>query len=164
MRVFGGDGDPLSNHFKAKFTHKHVEMDCVENGWFYGKGMRNGQKELALQCLEAESGAEAKYLSKGIRTTSNWDLQPFARDLMKGLCKSKFEQVQECKDALHVCWQNRWEIVEVPSSDDSQWGSCLSKEATQHRKRHAWPGNNILGQRVILDKIGNRPTCCFKTI
>ena len=66
---------------------------------------------------------------------------------MKSLARSKFTQCKIAKDALFECWEHRWEIVEaVPTNGHSEWGSGLSKEATLHTRKSAWPGDNRMGQ------------------
>ena len=147
MKVFGGKEDPMSNHYESEFMHNNIPLLTSENGWFYGKGMKNGQSELALKCLEAKSGAEAKYLSHGIRCTEDWDNHKIAYDLMKDINRSKFQQVKEARNALHECWQMGLEIVEsVPTNQYCTWGSGLTKEATLHTRKEGWYGDNMLGK------------------
>ncbi len=160
MRAYGGDKDPLSNHFKCDFEYNHVPLKSVEHGWFNQKGIKNGQTELATMCLEAEDAKSAKFLSHGIRCTQDWDQQPYAYNVMKSIAKAKFEQVEIAKEALKECWENRWSIVEAVPSRDTWWGSGLNKEATIHTDPKYWPGANTMGKiltEIMFDLFGPYP-------
>ncbi len=160
-RPYGGAEDPLSNHYEGEFTHNHIKMKTVENGWFHQKALKNGQTALAHMCLDAESAKEAKYLSQGIRCTENWDEQPLSYELMKDINRSKFQQVPIAKEALYECWENDWNIVEaVHTTRDTYWGSGLSKEATLHTTPQMWPGSNTMGKiltELSIEFFGERP-------
>ena len=44
MRIFGGAGDPLSNHYKCDFEYNDVKVESVEHSWFNQKATKNGQE------------------------------------------------------------------------------------------------------------------------
>ncbi len=161
LRPFGGGEDPMSNHYESEFIHNHIKMKSVEHGWFHQKSLKNGQTALAHMCLNANTAKDAKYLSQGIRSTSDWDEHQLSYELMKDLNRSKYEQVQAAKDALYECWANGWQIVEaVSTTRDTHWGSGLSKEATIHTRKDAWPGSNTLGKiltELSIEFFGDPP-------
>ena len=68
--------------------------------WFYQKGMANGQPELALMCSEARTGADAKYIAKGIKCAKDWDTSVFAQNLMRDIQLARYDQVDAVADAM----------------------------------------------------------------
>ncbi len=150
VMTIGGYLDPLSNHYKSPFVHKHIPAKTVENHWFYHKGNSNGQTELAQLCLDAKDGGKAKMLSKSILCAKDWDQCSAAYDAMKDIVRSKITQVKAARDKLYLAWQNGSMIVEaVPNPRDLWWGSSLDHEATAHTKPEHWPGKNKLGQILM---------------
>ena len=144
---FGGKKDPFSNHFEREFEHNHVKSKTAEGHWFYQKAMANGQDILALDCLAAETGIEAKILGKSIRCTEDWDRDVRGVNIMKSIIKSKVESVPEAKECLKHAWENQLTIVEsVPNFSDRFWGSALDKESTKNTLPEHWPGDNALGK------------------
>ncbi len=147
LRPIGGDKDPLSNHFQCDLVHNHVEAKTSENHWFLNKGMKNGQKDLALMCLRAPNGKAAKYLSKSIRCEKNWDDSELAYGIMKDIVRAKINTVEIVKEEVHKAYLDGLTFVEaVPNKSDLVWGSSLSKEATLNTDPKFWPGKNLLGQ------------------
>ena len=158
LRVYGGYKDPLSNHYRAKFTFREVEAWTVENHWFYQKGMANGQPELALMCLEARTGADAKYIAKGIRCAKDWDTGVFAQNLMRDIQLARYEQVDATAHAMQEAHMAGTYMVEaVPKNGHSIWSTTLDKEATLHTAPDYWPGENRMGQllnNIVIEKFG----------
>ncbi len=153
LRAYGGYKDPLSNHYRAKFTFREVDAWTVENHWFYQKGMANGQPELALMCLEARTGADAKYIAKGIRCAKDWDTGVFAQNLMRDIQLARYEQVEATANAMHEAHRAGTYMVEaVPKNGHSIWSTTLDKEAPDY-----WPGENRMGQllnNIVIEKLG----------
>ncbi len=162
LKEFGGEADPLSNHYKHEFKYKDIPGKTAENHFFFHKSMMNGQPVLARMCHDAPNGRKAKYLSKGIMCCPDWDQDPRAYDLMKDIVKSKVEQVDATRKDLHDAWREGRVIVEaVPNPRDFWWGSSLNKEGTLNTDPEYWPGKNTLGQiymEIAVEKWGPPPT------
>ncbi len=159
LRPYGGYQDPLSNHHEDNFEFRHVPAKTVDNHYFYHKAMLNGQEKLANMCLNAPTGAKAKFLSKGIRCTKDWDNSEIGVNLMMEIQRERFEQVNSFVDAIQDAHINGQYMVEaVPNSDDHFWGSGLDKEATLHTDPDFWPGDNKMGQilnNLAVEKYGS---------
>ncbi len=104
LRPFGGEGDPMSNHYKCEFEYNHVPSITSENHWFHQKSLKNGQEELSNMCLHTEDGKHAQFLSNSIMCTENWDDSQQCYELMKDIARAKFQQVKKARDELYVCW------------------------------------------------------------
>ncbi len=159
LRPYGGSKDPLSNHFKTehKFEFSHVSAYTADNHYFYQKGMKCGQEELALLCLNANTGAKAKYLGKGIRCTKDWDESELALNIMKEIKLAQFEQVKEFRQAMEWAHSNNKYMVEAVPTRDHFWGSGLDTESTLHTEPDHWPGKNTMGQilnQIAIEKFG----------
>ncbi len=149
VRVFGGEEDPLSNHYPCSFKYNHVKVKSVEHAWFDQKAMKNGQNEIANMCLNADDAKEAKYLGKGIKCTSDWDRQSLGMGIMKDILRCKYKEVDTAREALYECWVNHWEIVEaVPKGEWSWWSTGLSKQETEYTHRDGWQGDNSMGKML----------------
>ncbi len=145
--AFGGKGDCLSNHYEHTFVHDGVESKTAEGHFFNKKSMANGQDVLAMECLSADTGKEAKALSKNIRCVRDWDSDPRCYEIMKGILRSKAQGVAKVRECLRSAWEKGQIIVEaVPNNRDTVWGSSMDKEATIHTLPHYWPGRNALGK------------------
>ncbi len=155
---FGGKKDPLSNHFESEFIHNTVKSKTAEGHWFFQKGMANGQKLVALDCLGAETGKESKTFGKNIRCIESWDRETRGISLMKDILRSKVNQVKEARDCLENAWKNNLTTVEaVPNFSDRFWGSSLDKEATKNTLPDHWPGENALG-KIWMEIAEDSPT------
>ena len=159
---FGGKNDPFSNHFEKSFVCDHVPSVTAEGHWFNQKSMAHGQDKLAMECINAGSGREAKALSRSIRCTPDWDYKgPRGVEMMRNIVKSKVEQVEEAKECLKFAWENDLTIVEsVHSFHDKFWGSGMDKQTTMHTKPEHWPGKNMLGKiwmDLALELFGEKP-------
>ncbi len=151
MRVFGGEKDPLSNHFMENFTWNEVEGKSAEHHWFNWKANANGQPELANEIFKSGFARDAKYLGKGIRCVPGWDSQDRAYDTMLDILRVKFTHVKAARDALYECWLNKWSIVHAVNANHySIWGTSLSQEATLHTDPSMWQGDNKMG-KILTD-------------
>ncbi len=167
LKLVGGEQDPLSNHYKADFVHNHVKAKTAENHFFYHKCRINCQPELGKMCHDAKDWRSAKYMSKGIRCDKDWDKSDICRQTMKGIMKSKIEQVTPARRDLYDAWINGYTIVEaVPNPRDSWWGSSLDKPATEHTDPKYWPGQNFFGQLYmeIADELFNKAAVVDKGV
>ena len=130
---FGGKRDHFSNHYEEEFEFSHVKPKTSESHWFSQKAMSNVQDILALECLNAQSGKEAKTLGASIRCSADWDKHGEGRELMKDILKAKGENVPKVKECLEFCWHYDLHIVEaVPNFRDRFWGSALDKNSTKN--------------------------------
>ncbi len=146
VRTIGGKGDPLSNHYDCPFEHNHVMAKTSENHWFFQKGNKNGQPELANLCLDAKDAKKAKKLSKSILCADTWDYE-IGYQIMKDILRSKLTQVKAARSSLREAWEDGLILVEsVPNPRDLCWGSSLGHEATAHTLPEYWPGQNNLGK------------------
>ncbi len=64
-------------------------------------------------CHDAPSGRKAKYLSKGIMCSPDWDQDPRCYELMKDIVRSKINQVDIAKRELFGAWKEGKIIVEA---------------------------------------------------
>ncbi len=161
LKDFGGEGDPLSNHFKHEFKFKDLPAKTAENHFYFHKSMMNGQPVLARMCHDAPNGRKAKYLSKGIMCDPKWDEDPRCVSLMKDIVNAKIDQVEVARNELHDAWKHGKLIVEaVPNPRDFWWGSSLNKEGTTHTDPEFWPGSNTLGKiymEIAVERWGTPP-------
>ncbi len=159
FRAYGGKEDPLSNHYEYTFTYNHLPGKSVEHHWYYQKGMIHGQPKLAKLCMDAPTAAMARTLGHGIRCAPDWDNSDRAKELMRDIQESKFEEVIPFQESIHDAHINGQYLVEaVPKNGVSYWSSGLSKEATLHTNPHAWPGHNNMGQilnDLAVDRYGS---------
>ncbi len=68
--------------------------------------MVNGQEILANDCLNAETGKEAKTLGRSIRCVEDRDKNGRGKAIMKGIIMSKVNSVPEAKECLKFAWEN----------------------------------------------------------
>lgn len=140
ITLVGGSKDLLSNMYPCNFQFMGVDVDSAEKAFQYGKAKRCKEDKLAEKILKAGDGFESKRLSKFIVTSPNWDRDN--QDLMEDVLNAKFEQVEECANALTNTGMTR--IVEAVYGS-TFWGSGLDKEKTKRIKKSALPGENRLG-------------------
>ena len=115
----------------------------------YEKGKMNGQFDIGLRCLNANTGGKAKGISKEIRCDHVWDVD-IGREVLKNINRDKFTQVKEAREKLRYAWENNLTLVEaIGDPKEKFWSSGLDKEETKFTKEEHWPGDNNMGHILM---------------
>ena len=139
--TFKGDQDVLSNFFCFIFYFNHVRFLSSEHCYQYCKALFHNDKQLSKVIRRAPTPAEAKRISRQIRTTPAWHDSKVT--IMEDIARAKYLALKSVRDLLQ---DNPQAIIAEAVSGDLFWGTGLGKISTAATPPAQWPGANMMGR------------------
>ena len=142
--AFAGARDKLSNFFPCKVNLSGTEYKSSEHAYQAQKASMCARPDIAEEIINASSAFQVKQISKRIGCSKSWDQEN--EKILEKVVRAKVASDVSVKDYL---LQTGDKVLAEAVPHDSFWGTGLTKEATMHTAKEAWPGQNKMGQIMM---------------
>ena len=133
----------IFSNFYACDIEYQGKFGSVEQAYQFTKASTLGCTKIAEKVRKAESGRDAKIVSKDLPLSNVWDVVKL--DIMKELVRRKFDACKEFRDAL----LSTEDKILAEATADCFFGSGLSPELTRCTGPANYPGLNELGKIMM---------------
>ena len=134
----------FSNFFACDIEYQGEKFGSVEQAYQFTKASTLGCTEIAQRVRNAESGRDAKIVSKDLPLSNVWGLVKL--DIMKEFVRRKFDACKEFRGCSAI---NRRQII-AEATAGCFFGSGLSPELTRYTGLANYPDLNELG-KIMMD-------------
>lgn len=155
--LFKSDKDPLSNFYSCKIHFQNQTFNSSEHAYQWAKASSLGHSDLAESVKEAVLPKDSKKVTEILNSTDleNWETQKMTT--MSDILRAKYDSCKEFRQALDNT--NDKQLVEATTHP--YWGCGLKKSTAIHTNTKYLPGQNILGELLMLlrrEKTGTSET------
>lgn len=140
---FFSDRDCFSNWYRAPFTFRDIQFNCVEQFMMYAKARTFSDVETASKILAATHPKDQKRLGREVKgyVDKTWNLK--RKNVVYVGAREKFNQNPSLRDLL---LSTAGTLLVEASPYDGVWGIKMGQNDPGVDDPANWKGQNLLGQ------------------